>query len=364
VSLQRRNDRPRQPWRARVGTPDGGELSKSFARKTDAVAWIRDQQVDQRRGEWVDPRAGDILLSDWLREVEAQKIDVDKSTLSTRDSLIRTHIDPTLGGWPINRISAEILQRWVTGLAEQRSPATVRKTYTIISEALRLAAARGKIMRSPVLAIRLPKIPAPNHRYLTEHEVHELADVIDPRLRPLVMLGAYAGLRPGESLGLRWNRVDLAAKTLRIDATLRRDGTLGQPKTDASRRTVSMPAVLAGELLRHRDLFPSVGFVMFGESGQPFSLTTIRHRGWEKAVRSSVGEPMRIHDLRHTHVALLIAAGAHAKVIADRLGHSSIRTTMDTYGGLLDGVGKDLIERLGAEQSGPNPAQARPSTLK
>jgi integrase len=64
------------------------------------------------------------------------------------------------------------------------------------------------------------------------------------------------------------------------------------------------------------------------------------------AVQASVGEPLRFHDLRHTHAALLIAQGVHPKVVQDRLGHASITTTLDTYGHLMTGLDEAAAEAL------------------
>ena len=63
-----------------------------------------------------------------------------------------------------------------------------------------------------------------------------------------------------------------------------------------------------------------------------------RTRVWRPAVSRAGLDGLRWHDLRHTHVAFLIAAGVHAKAIQSRLGHSSIKTTLDTYGHLLEGI--------------------------
>ena len=64
------------------------------------------------------------------------------------------------------------------------------------------------------------------------------------------------------------------------------------------------------------------------------------------AVRGSVGEPVRFHDLRLSHVAALIAQGEHPKVIQSRLGHASITTTLNTYGHLLEGLDEAAADRL------------------
>ena len=64
------------------------------------------------------------------------------------------------------------------------------------------------------------------------------------------------------------------------------------------------------------------------------------------AVRQSVGEPRTFHSLRHSHAAILIEQGEHPKVIHERLGHASIKTTLDTYGHLFDGMDEVAAERL------------------
>ena len=74
-------------------------------------------------------------------------------------------------------------------------------------------------------------------------------------------------------------------------------------------------------------------------------------RIWRKAVAESVGAPCRVHDLRHTHAAWLIADGEHPKAIQTRLGHGSISVTMDRYGHLMDGLDDEyyvamLISRI------------------
>lgn len=70
-------------------------------------------------------------------------------------------------------------------------------------------------------------------------------------------------------------------------------------------------------------------------------------------MRSSVGEPCQFHDMRHTHVALLIDQGAHPSVIASRLGHTSVRTVLDVYGHLFEGLDRDIADSLDAPSDAP-----------
>lgn len=333
--IEERPGRPK-PYLARVRTPQGRRISKSFTRKSDAEMWVAAQTTDMRRGDWIDPRAGDITLTRWLEEMEVRKrLRLADSTLRQRASLTTNHIDPHIGLYPLNRITPEALQRWVLDLCETLSPQTVRHTYVIVSEALRLAAARGRILRNPDVDVELPKIERPEHRYLTAGEVWQLADSIEPRYRPIILIGAYGGLRPGEIYSARW--VDWKPPRLAVRGT----------KTKSSRRTVKLPPWMVDELARHRSDFPHVSHLVHASTGHPVDGRMFRRRAFATAVRRSVGEPMTPHDLRHTHVALLVAEGWHPKGISDRLGHTSIRTTMDTYGHLFDQVADEWVDRLG-----------------
>lgn len=138
--------------------------------------------------------------------------------------------------------------------------------------------------------------------------------------------------------------------------------TVGPPKTAAARRTITLPAFLADELGAHLGQYrsDSSNFVFTSSEGALLRRTNFRRRDWVPAVRASVGLPMRFHDLRHSHVALLIAAGEHPKVIAQRVGHASIRTTLDNYGHLFDGLDESAADRLDAIRSGSSVSDSRP----
>ena len=337
MSVEHRPGRA-SPWRARVRTPDGRRVSKSFRRKIDAEQWLASQRTDMVRGEWIDPKAGDILLSEWLAQVAESKLNISPATADVRGSLTANHIVPFLGVWPIGRITPEVLQSWVAGRqAAGLAPATIHKAYRIITEALTLAVRRGKLVRSPDIEIELPKVETPTHRYLTDDELWDLAEAIDPRYRPFVLLGGYGGLRPGESITAQWSDIDWDRRTLDVRGT----------KTTSSRRRIRMPEILVDGLRQHRSDFPHLTLVLHTTAGTPVPIRNLRRRQWAQAVADTVGSPMRPHDLRHTHVALLIAQGVHPKTIADRLGHRSIMVTMDVYGHLMPGVDEDAIDGLG-----------------
>ncbi len=131
-------------------------------------------------------------------------------------------------------------------------------------------------------------------------------------------------------------------------------------KTRKARRTIGIPQFLADELVAHLTAHPSSSDLIFSMTqGGPLDYNRFRSRYWNPAVNASVGPPCTPHDLRHTHVALLIAQGESPKYIADRLGHESTRTVFDVYGHLYDGVDEAATDRLEQVRNASRADQAR-----
>ncbi len=108
----------------------------------------------------------------------------------------------------------------------------------------------------------------------------------------------------------------------------------------------SLVEVIAAHFAAHP---PAAGLVFTSTEGQPIRFTNFRRRIWRPGLEAAGLDPsVRFHDLRHSHAAMLIAAGEHPKVIQARLGHASIRTTLDTYGHLFDGLDEAAADRLDA----------------
>jgi len=134
--------------------------------------------------------------------------------------------------------------------------------------------------------------------------------------------------------------------------------TYGPPKTAAARRTLRIGRVLVSILTEHLDEYgpgsnvshithvTESPLVFTSSRGGPVRLTNLRRRQWRQAVEVSVGAPMRIHDLRHTHAALSIAEGVQPKVLQERLGHRNITTTYNIYGHLFHGYDDELVDAL------------------
>jgi integrase len=175
-------------------------------------------------------------------------------------------------------------------------------------------------------------------------------------------------MRQGELLGLQWPDIDLDSGKLTIFRSLHRtkrrrdpdDKTpwfeLRHPKTAGSRRTLEIPPVTVEALRAHAvrqrqqrlladSSWQEQKLIFTTRVGTPVDTTNVLH-GFQKILREAGLAKMRFYDLRHTHASLLIAEGVHPKKIAERLGHASIKLTMDLYGHLFQGSDKESAERM------------------
>ena len=348
----RRHPKTSGRWQVRYLDPSGRERARNFARKSDAERFLHTVETDKLRGEWVDPRLGRITFVEWATEVEATRLNRRESTRTRDASYLRSLILPTFGHRELATIHPHEIRQWIADLEERAyAPATVAKAYQIVSRSFRVAVTDGLIPRTPCREVKLPRNDRDEKRFLSPTEVESLAEAMDERYRVFVLTGAYTGLRFGELAGLRIDDLDALRRTLRVDEQLSRQGSSrmepGPLKTKKAYRTIGIPASLVDELADHLTTYPSATDFIFSHwAGGPLDYARFRRRYWRPAVGSSVGEPCTPHDLRHTHVAMLIADGQSARYIADRLGHQSTRTVLDVYGHLYDDLDETAMEGL------------------
>jgi integrase len=202
---------------------------------------------------------------------------------------------------------------------------------------------------STVRSLRPDEIP-------TREDVERLADAVGKRYRALVLLLAYGGLRIGEAVGLRVDRIDWKGRRITVDQAGTEVGgklVFGQPKTRASVRTFTAPRFLVDELRAHADRYPSdSGLVFTGPNGAPVRPSNFRRRVFDPAAKAVGLDGLHLHDLRHTAASSLAAMGASATEIAARLGHSNAATTARVYLHLLAARDEKLADLQDAAWSG------------
>jgi integrase len=367
ASIERRTRAGRVRWLVRYRDPTGRQRAKTFDRKVDAETWLAETQVALASGRWRDPARGRMTLAAWWAAWwPTTTASLRASTRARDESYWRAYVEPTFGGWPLAGIDRLAVQRWIADLAGRGlSPATTGKAGQLLSKVLAAAVDAGALAENPARRVKVPSVDREPPRFLTPAEVARLAAAIHPQYRALVLLAAYGGLRVGELAALRREHVDLLRGEVTVAATLAEVGghlVEGPPKTRAARRRVGLPRPVVEELAAHLLAFGTSdpgARVFTAPEGGPLRVNAFRGRAWRPAVAAAGLAPLTPHDLRHTAVALWIAAGASPKEVAQRAGHTSVKTALDVYGGLYEEAETALRGRLeelyaaGAESAEP-----------
>jgi integrase len=342
----------RTSWQARWRDPAGAQRSKNFDRRVDAERHLTTVEARKLAGTYVDPRAGRLRLGDFAELTMVGWLNRRDSTKARDDSYLNSLILPAFANVSLGAVHPIDIQQWVAQLdTEGYAPATIRKAYQLLGRIFSDAVQAGLIIRSPCRNITLPRVEGSEMRFLSPDEIGHLADTIDLRYRAMVLTAAYTGCRFGEIAALDIDHYDPNRRTIRIERSLsevRGHLSFSEPKTPAARRAITLPTWLPGVINEHLTTHPASpdGLIFTAPEGGPIRRNTFRSRFWLPAVASSVGPPMRFHDLRHSHVALLIQQGTHPAVIAARLGHTSVKTVLDVYGHLSEGLDKDAADTL------------------
>jgi integrase len=343
------------PYRVRYTVNGERKTESGFPTRAAAALWLAQTETDLNRGQYVDPRQGEILFSAYADDWFARHL-VDPATRGKIKSHLKAHLKPTFGTQPLLNITKAEIRTWVAQQMRTYASWTVIGRTSVLDSILRAAVDEGRLRTNPCDGIVVPHRPT-EKRFLTAEEVERIVAALPKRHarhRALILLGAYSGMRLGEMTGLRRRNVDLTAGRVTVAdvmASLENGHRYPRPypKTNASRRTLKLPPSIVDELRHHLATFAGPEFVFVGErSGRPLDDCHFRDRVWKKALEAAeIAAPLPdIHDLRHTHAALLIAQGTPVKALQRRLGHSNVQTTLNTYGHLYPEVEDELVAGL------------------
>jgi integrase len=177
---------------------------------------------------------------------------------------------------------------------------------------------------------------------------------------PFLTIMLTVGLRPGEACGLKWS--DLSGNKLRVQRALSRypggKCELLPPKTKRSRRVVTLPEMAVRALKRQKadqaearlllgaEYNTELDLVFATHSGQPLDTGNFNYKVFKPLLKRAGLPPLRLYDLRHSAATILLAAGEHPKIVAERLGHSTTTLTMDTYSHVLPDMQDAAAGRL------------------
>lgn len=331
-------------WQARFIGPDGvmRPAPITFDTKIDADGWLKAQSRDVERGVWVAPevapkRGGNRLrdyAETWLRDR-----DLKPSTRALYRGLLDDLILPALGDTYLDKLTPTTVRNWHASLGD-KTPTRRAHAYSLLRAIYTTAVADDLVAVNPC-RVRGAGAARTVHdsRPATLPELEVIVDQVPARYQAMVLLAAWCGLRFGELAELRRGDVDLAAKVLRVQRGVTRvDGAfiVGDPKSEAGRRTVAVPPhlvpVLKTHLSKHTGADP--GALLFpaarsrGEGAERHMQPSSLYKVWYPA-REAAGRPdLRFHDLRHTGATLAAATGATLAELMARLGHSTPQAAM------------------------------------
>lgn len=325
--------------------------------------------IHQRdNGTFVKP--GKATVSDYLRRwlKDYAYTNLSPHTAEGYESIISRHLIPGLGNVLLPQLRPEMIQRYITdklshgrvngqgGLTAQ----TVRHHIVCLHTALQNAVKMGMLIRNPVDAVTIPRAERHEMHTMNESDIHIFLEMARPtQYHALFYTALFTGMRRSELLALRWKDIDLMLLQISVSRTLHqiRGGQtiIRQPKTEKSRRVVALTPSTADLLSEHHEsqnrLRESLGYpkltdddlVFCQYDGKPLLPNTITHN-WIKLVRRSGLKGIRLHDARHTHASLMLKQGVHPKIVQERLGHSSIQVTLDTYSHVAPGLQQSAAE--------------------
>jgi integrase len=297
-------------------------------------------------------------LSRWLETWTRPRL--RPRTFESYTWLLERYVMPQLGTLWLGQLSpADIQDLYNRMLAQGLSARTVRYVHAVLRSALAKAVRLNLLVRNPADLTEPPRLTRREMKALSPAEAETfLGAARADRWYALWLLLVTSGLRPGEALGLKWS--DVARNRVQVQRVLvpTRKGSwrLEEPKTDRSRRVVVLPDSVARALQTHRRLqaeeklrvgeaYQDHGLVFAMPTGTPPNYRGLVLSHFNPIMQRAGLAPRRVYDLRHTAATLLLVLGEHPKVVSERLGHSSVTITLDTYSHVLP----DMQERAAAK---------------
>lgn len=335
-----------------------------FKTKKEAEKALAELISKIEKGEYFEQK--EMPLSEYLKKWLAHvKHNISESTYVFYKDIINKILIPNLGNVNISKLKPIIIQNFLNEKLEEGdlSPTTVRHYYNVLNIALNQAVKWQIIENNPCFAVTPPKKRDAIPNVLNPEQVKILLDYTKESEFSVMYiplhLALFCGLRRGEILGLQWDDVDFKNQVIRIRNNVVKVGNeskLTTPKTDNSIRTVAIMPETVKILKQHKkkqkehqlllgESYHKSNFVCTWEDGRTIRPDYLTHT-LKKLLKKCNLPNIRFHDLRHTHATLLLMQGVNPKIVSERLGHSKVDITLDTYSHVLPEMQKEAVDKL------------------
>ena len=333
---------------------------RGFATKKEALGFERDFLEKQSANpDMTFQNLYEIYMEDMAARLK-------QSTLLTKKAVLQTHILPFFGSKPINEIKASDVRRWQAKLMS--SPNNYSQTYlkkinTELNSIINYAKRFYDLNTNPCgKAGTIGKAKAEEMDYWTYDEYIAFREGVKDKPLSYICFEIlyWTGMREGELLALSPADIDFDNKLISINRTYQRIGgkdVFTSPKTRKSKRKIPIPDFLCQEL---SDYIQSRYMLDADERLFPITKLYLSHEMIRGCKNTGV-KKIRIHDIRHSHASLLINQGCDALMLADRLGHEKVSTTLNTYSHLFPHKQQELVHSLESLQATDSPTPEPPS---
>jgi integrase len=346
-------------WVAQI-TIQGRHVNEYFKSQSECRDWLRKIRTQIENGLTLTGAQTSVavFLKEWLTSNETS---VRPKTSDQYKKIVRLHISPDLGMIKLKDLNPRQIQALYSKKMEGgMSARSVVLIHAVLRRSLDQAVKLGMIGINPALAVNRPKFKRKEMKTLSDSQVRILLSFVEgSHFEVLIWLAVTTGLRQGELLGLMWSDLDWSGRQLRIQRQLQRlRGGLvfNEPKTAAGRRVIALGITTIEKLRKHQNL-QFLERKVVGESwkendmifpssiGTPMDPSNLYHN-FKRLLRKTELPDIRFHDLRHTAATLMLQEGVHPKVVQERLGHSDISLTLNTYSHVLPGMQEEAAGKL------------------
>ena len=326
------------------------KLKRGFITKREALEWEREfhqyQSVDL---DMTFERFVEIYTKD-------KKSRLKENTWNTKQIIIDNNLLPAFGGKPMNAIKPADIIQWQNDLLNGHSGKKYSQTYLKVlhcqlSAIFNHAVRYYELKSNPAnKAGSIGTLKSPEMKFWTKDEYLIFADGVrnNPLSYHAFEMLYWCGLRVGELLALTSTDFDFVKSTVTISKSYQRikcKDIITPPKTEKSNRIIKMPNFLSQEMQEYLKSFYGLNL-----SDRIFPLSKSQlHREMYRGSRKQGVKRIRVHDLRHSHVSLLIDIGFSAVAIAERLGHKSIDITY-RYAHLFPSKQSEMADKLNSER--------------
>ena len=338
------------------------ETVKGLRKEAERVLRLRTGAIES--GSYVEKTSetAEQFFNEWLKTYAAHN--TSPRTQQDYAGHIKRYVTPEIGQIPLQSLRPQHIQSMENSIFEKGlSGTTALHVHRIVKQSLEHAVQWEKLVRNPAASIKAPR---PTKRRVSMWDLKTIS-----RFKAVSMTSTYnqifetaliTGMRRSELLGLKWSAIDLETGKLKVLNTLQRitgKGLVeGIPKTDKSRRSIKLgqdivkifrkiQTAQVEARLAAGSLWQQTDFVFTKPDGAPIDPDSVTHE-FTRIIRENELPKLNFHGLRHAHATLLLTSGIHPKVVSERLGHSNIGITLDTYSHVLPSLQEeaaDAIER-------------------